>query len=193
MTGDEIGRLLYLVLLLAALIGWRMARGRLNLGRMGQQMAAWVLIFFITIAAIGLWDDVRGTLLPQQSVFGEVGRIELPRAPDGHYYVTLEINGTPTRFVVDTGASAMVLTARDAQNAGLATEDLVFLSTAMTANGRVETAPVTLDSVALGPVVDRGLPAYVNGGEMATSLLGMSYLDRFARVEIANGQMILQR
>jgi aspartyl protease family protein len=160
---------------------------------MAQQMAAWVLIFFVTIAAIGLWDDVRRTLLPQQSVFGDEGRVALPRAPDGHYYVTLEVNGTPTRFVVDTGASAMVLTAQDAAEAGLATEDLVFLSTAMTANGTVQTAPVTLDSVALGPVIDRGLPAYVNGGEMTTSLLGMSYLDRFARVEIANGQMILQR
>ncbi|WP_418593745.1 retropepsin-like aspartic protease family protein [Ponticoccus sp. (in: a-proteobacteria)] len=193
MSGDQIGNLIYLSVLGAALLTWLLVRGRLNLNKMAQHMAAWVLIFFGTIAAIGLWEDVRSTVLPRQSVFGEEGRIELPRAEDGHYYISLEVNGTPTRFVVDTGASAVVLTARDAQRAGLATGDLVFLSSAMTANGSVRTAPVTLDSLALGPIVDRRMPAYVNGGEMETSLLGMTYLDRFARVEIANGRMILQR
>lgn len=193
MSGGQIGNLIYLSVLGAALLTWLLVRGRLNLNKMAQHMAAWALIFFGTVAAIGLWEDVRSTVLPRQSVFGEEGRIELPRAEDGHYYITLEVNGTPTRFVVDTGASAVVLTAQDAQRAGLATGDLVFLSSAMTANGSVRTAPVTLDSVALGPIIDSRMPAYVNGGEMDTSLLGMTYLDRFARVEIANGRMILQR
>lgn len=193
MSEDQIGHLIYLTVLGAALLTFFLVKGKLNLNKMAQQMAAWVLIFFATIAAIGLWEDVRSTVLPRQSVFGEEGRIELPRAEDGHYYVTLDVNGTSTRFVVDTGASSMVLTAQDAQRVGLRTEDLVFLSSAMTANGSVQTAPVTLDSVALGPIVDNRMPAYVNGGEMDTSLLGMTYLDRFARVEIANGRMVLHR
>ncbi|ETA52056.1 retropepsin-like aspartic protease family protein [Ponticoccus alexandrii] len=193
MSGDQIGNLIYLSVLGAALLTWLLVRGRLNLNKMAQHMAVWVLIFFGTVAAIGLWDDVRSTVLPRQSVFGEEGRIELPREQDGHYYITLDVNGAPTRFVVDTGASSMVLTRQDAQRAGLHPEDLVFLSTAMTANGSVQTAPVTLESVALGPIVDNRMPAYVNGGEMDTSLLGMTYLDRFARVEISNGRMVLQR
>ena len=117
------------------------------------------------------------------------GRIELPRAPDGHYYATLEVNGTPLRFVIDTGATSMVISQADAVRAGLRRDDLLFFSEAMTANGTVRTAPVSLDTVAIGPFVDRDVRAYVNGGEMDESLLGMSYLDRFDRLEITGGTM----
>lgn len=193
MNGDQLGHLIYLVLLGAVLISWLLIQGRTSLNKTFQHMAAWALIFLGTVAAIGLWQDVRDTVMPQQSVWGEEGRIELPRAPDGHYYVTLDVNGAPTRFVVDTGASSVVLTEEAARRAGIDTKELIYLSKAMTANGAVQTARVTLDSVALGPITDSRVPAYVNGGEMDTSLLGMTYLDRYSKLEISNGRLILQR
>lgn len=193
MTGDDIGSLIYLVLLGAVLFVWYVVQSRAGLGRTLQQAAAWGLIFLGTIAAVGLWGDIRQDVMPSQSVIAEDGRVELPQAPDGHYYVTLEVNGTPVRFMVDTGASGTVLTRRDAERAGLAEGDLVYYSEAMTANGPVRTAPVRLDSVALGPFVDANVPAYVNEGEMAQSLLGMSYLQRFDRLEITRGQLVLER
>jgi aspartyl protease family protein len=52
---------------------------------------------------------------------------------------------------------------------------------------------VVLDRVALGPIEDRNLRASVNGGQMEQSLLGMAYLDRFDRIEIANDRLILTR
>jgi aspartyl protease family protein len=57
----------------------------------------------------------------------------------------------------------------------------------------VSTARVRLDEVRLGPIADRSVPAVVNGGEMDGSLLGMSYLDRFAEVRISDGELVLQR
>jgi len=164
-----------------------------KLGRKLQYLAAWGLIFLGVIAAVGLWGDIRQTVMPRQAVFADEGRVELPRAPDGHYYVSLEINGVPTRFVVDTGATGMVLTRKDAERAGLEAGDLVFQGQASTANGLVQTAPVRLKQVALGPFTDRNLRAYVNQGEMKTSLLGMSYLQRFSRLEIADGKLVLER
>ncbi|WP_353471987.1 TIGR02281 family clan AA aspartic protease [Salipiger sp. H15] len=193
MSEIDFGQLTYLGLLLAALVLWMFVRHRGQVVRKLQQLAAWGLIFLGTIAAIGLWDDIRHTVAPQQSVFAEQGRIELPRASDGHYYMTLQINGTPVRFVVDTGATGMVLTQEDAERVGLTGEDLAFHSRARTANGAVETAPVRLDRVALGGFEDRNLPAFVNGGEMDNSLLGMSYLQRFDRLEISGGKMVLER
>ena len=96
------------------------------------------------------------------------------------YHLTLVINGVPVHTIVDTGASDLVLTRTDAERVGLLLNELIFAGRANTANGRVETAHVKLDKVSLGPIEDRLVPALVNGGEMNRSLLGMSYLSRFA-------------
>ncbi len=193
MSSLELGNLAYLVLLGAVLVFWLFVQNRQTLGKTAQTAAAWGLIFLGTIAAVGLWDDIRQTVAPQQAVFADAGRIELPRAPDGHYYVTLDLNGAPVRFVVDTGASSIVLTRADARAAGLDMQGLSFLSQAMTANGPVQTAPVEIARLNLGPFSDTGVRAYVNDGEMEQSLLGMTYLQRFDRLEISGGKMILER
>ena len=193
MTGHEYGRLAYLGLLALALVLWFFFRDRTRLGLKLQYLGVWALILLGAIAAVGLWGDIRQTVMPQQAVFAEDGRVALPRAPDGHYYVSLDLNGVPTRFVVDTGATGMVLSRNDAERAGLTPDQLIFRGQANTANGMVRTAPVWLDSVGLGPFTDRNVRAYVNEGEMRTSLLGMSYLQRFDRLEISNGQLILER
>jgi aspartyl protease family protein len=192
-TQLDFGTLAYLGLLAVVLVFWMFVQNREKLGRKLQYLAAWGLIFLGVIAAVGLWGDIRQTVMPRQAVFADESRVELPRAPDGHYYVSLEINGVPTRFVVDTGATGMVLTRKDAERAGLEAGDLVFQGQASTANGLVQTAPVRLKQVALGPFTDRNLRAYVNQGEMKTSLLGMSYLQRFSRLEIADGKLVLER
>ena len=193
MTGDQIASLAYLGLLGGALAMWFVITDRARLGQNMRNLALWGLIFLGVIAAVGLWDDIRATVAPQQAVFAQEGRIELPRGPDGHYYATVDVNGTPTRFVVDTGASMLVLTRDDARRAGIDPDDLSYFSEAMTANGAVATAPVTLDSVSIGPFADRHVRAFVNGGEMSQSLLGMSYLQQFSRVEIADNRMVLER
>lgn len=194
MTSDQIGNLVYLLVLGGALAFWGFWETRNSLGTKIKQLGAWALIFVAVMAAIGLWSDIRDrSLMPRQAVFAEDNRVELPRQPDGHYLATLTLNGVPVTFVVDTGASGIVLTREDAARAGLDPEALAFVSQAMTANGSVRTAPVWLEQVVLGPFEDRDLPAFVNAGEMDRSLLGMSYLQRFARLEISNGRLILER
>ncbi|MFW5642135.1 MAG: retropepsin-like aspartic protease family protein [Roseicyclus sp.] len=193
LTGDQIGILIYLGLLVTVIGGWFVASQRARLGRVAQYAAIWGFIFLGAIVAAGLWSDIRQTVAPRQSVMMEGARIELPRAADGHYYATLEINGAPVRFVIDTRASEVVLSRRDAERAGIAPDRLIFSGRAFTANGMVETAPVTLDTVALGGVAETGVRAVVNAGEMSDSLLGMSYLQRFSRMEISGGRMVLER
>lgn len=117
MTDIDPGQLIYLLLLLVAVGGWFVTQGRGNLGKLSQQAMVWGLIFVGVIAAVGLWGDIRNSIAPRQSVIAEAGRIELPRAQDGHYYVQAEVNGVPVNFVVDTGASAVVLTLQDAVRA----------------------------------------------------------------------------
>lgn len=191
MDGDMIARLGYMGLLLVAVGGYVVLEFR---GRMGQALrnaAAWGLIIIGLMAGYGLWEDLRRDVLPRQSVEA-TGEIRLPRAADGHYYLTLDVGGTPVNFMADTGASQVVLSLDDAQRLGIAPENLAFIGEARTANGTVRTAQVSLDDVSLGPHRDARVGAVVNEGDLDISLLGMSYLGRY-RIEIADGEMILRR
>ncbi|EDM71289.1 hypothetical protein RAZWK3B_13749 [Roseobacter sp. AzwK-3b] len=193
MTDFDYARLIYLVLLGGAILMWFFAQNRASFGKLTQQALVWGLIFLGVIAAVGLWDDIRQTVRPTQTILAQDNRIELPRAPDGHYYLTAEINGTPVRFVVDTGASQIVLTRSDAARAGIDTAALAYIGRANTANGTVRTAPVRLDSIAIGPIRDTRVRAVVNEGAMDHSLLGMEYLQTFSSVEIGGGKLVLTR
>lgn len=191
MNGDDLGRLIYLMILLVAVGGWVMVEYRTRVGFALRTAMAWGMIFLGIMAGYGLWQDIRHDIMPRQMVT-EDGKIEVPRAEDGHYYLTLDIGGQDVRFLVDTGASSVVLTQADAKTLGFAPEDLAYVGTAQTANGMVRTARITLPEVGLGPFTDTRLPAWVNQGDLDTSLLGMDYLGRF-RIGIERGTMVLSR
>ncbi len=193
MNSDDVARLAYLGILGAVLVGWFITQNRQSLGRLAQQAVAWGLIFLGVIAAIGLWGDIRQTIRPQQSTMRADNSVNLPRAPDGHFYLTLMINDVAVDFLVDTGASQMVLTQDDAEKVGLNPADLAFTGRATTANGEVRTAPVRLAQVSLGKITDHNVRAWVNAGEMEQSLLGMSYLQRWSKIEITSQGLRLTR
>lgn len=193
MDGFDTGRLIYLIILGLMVCTWFFAQNRLSTNKLLQQVAVWALIFLGAIAAFGLWEDIRQTVRPQQAVFADQGKVVVPRSPDGHYYIAAQINGAPVNFVLDTGATMLVLTRADATAAGLDPEALNYTSRAMTANGEVRTAPVRLETLTLGPATDTNIPAVVNSGEMSQSLMGMTYLQRWGKIEIAGGELTLTR
>lgn len=191
MDGSETARLVYLVVLLTVVGGYFLIENRHRMGKVAQQAAIWGLIFLGVVAGVGLWDDVTRQVAPRESVMAD-GRVEIPVAPDGHYYVTALVNGEKLRFVVDTGASDIVLTADDARRLGFDPDTLAFAGRAQTANGLVRTAPVTLDEITLAGFRDTRVPAVVNAGDLDTSLLGMRYLSRY-RITLAGDRMTLAR
>ncbi|WP_147104667.1 TIGR02281 family clan AA aspartic protease [Tateyamaria sp. syn59] len=193
MSGDSIAQLIYLGTFALVLGGGFLLSTKLKLSQTLQMAAIWALIFIGAIGVVGLWDDIQDDLLANQTRFDDSGTIIIPRSSDGHYYLTLDINGQPTDFIVDTGATDIVLNLADAEAAGLDPANLTFLGRAATANGEVRTAPVRLDTVAIGPHEDSNVPAVVNNGELWQSLLGMGYLQRWGRIEIAGGEMTLSR
>ena len=191
MSDDGTARLIYLGLLLMAVLGWGLVEYR---GRMGQALRvclAWGMIFIGLMAGYGLWNDVKNSATPRQTI-GASGELVVPRSPDGHYYLTLTINGTDVDFVADTGATNLVLTPDDAAEVGINPGDLNFMHSAETANGTVNIARTTLNSVVLGPFSDSDVTAWVNEAAMEESLLGMDYLGMF-EIQIADGKMVLRR
>lgn len=191
MDGETLARVGYLAIILVALGGWVLVEFRQRMGQALRMAMAWGLIFVGVMAGYGLWSDIRQDILPMQEVAAD-GTVEVPQAEDGHYYLTLTINGTEVPFMVDTGASGMVLAGVDADRLGIDPESLMFLGQASTANGVVRTARVTLPEVELGPFRNRDFRAYVTEGELEQSLLGMDYLGQF-RMEFAGGKLILRQ
>lgn len=191
MDAETLARIGYLAIILVALGGWVLVEFRQRLGQALRMAMAWGLIFVGVMAGYGLWSDISRDAMPRQ-MLTDAGEIEVPRAPDGHYYLQLAINGTPLTLMVDTGASGLVLSLDDAARLGIEAGSLRFLGEAMTANGVVRTAQVTLPVIELGPFRTENFRAYVNEGAMDGSLLGMDYLDQF-RMEFAGERLILRQ
>jgi len=114
------------------------------------------------------------------------------KGPDGHYWANAEINGRWVRFLVDTGASAVALTAADAQRLGLDLTALDYERPVVTASGQTKAALVTLDHVAIAGAKVDDVQALVVREGLNTSLLGMSYLGRLSRFEATRTALILR-
>lgn len=195
MTGDDTASLIYLSLFGLVIGVSYLIANRHRMGQVMQQAAIWFFIFVGAVVVIGNWDRVTQAALPTQSYVETDGGavIDVPQRRDGHYYVRMDLDGAPVTFVVDTGASDLVLSRNDARAAGIDPDGLRYAGTAYTANGTVRTAQVRLDRVTLGDLVDRDVPAVVTDGDLQISLLGMSYLQKFGRIEIADGRLRLIR
>ena len=191
MDGFDTPQLIYLALLLAVIAGYFLIENRNRLGKTAQAAAIWGLIFLGAVAVAGLWGDIRHGAVPSEAVI-HGDSLEVPVARDGHFYLTAEVNGTKVLFAVDTGATDIVLTQRDAERVGLDPKRLNYFGIAMTANGEVRTAPVRLGTLTLGGMTDTDVPAVVNAGELDTSLLGMRYLSRH-EVTFTRDRLILRR
>jgi clan AA aspartic protease (TIGR02281 family) len=112
--------------------------------------------------------------------------------PGGHFLLKAVVNGVPINFMVDTGASHVVLTIPDARRIGFTANDLEFTQEFESANGTVRAAPVKLRELRIGQFTVYGLEASVNGGPLPISLLGMSFLQRLRSYEVADGRLILR-
>ncbi len=108
----------------------------------------------------------------------------------GHFSLTATVNGAPTRFVVDTGASLVALTLDDARAAGIGRSELSFNQLSQTANGRVRFAPVMLREVRIEPLSIENVPAAVIEN-LDQSLLGMSFLKRLKGFEMREGALTI--
>jgi aspartyl protease family protein len=119
------------------------------------------------------------------------GGLTLHRQWDGHFYADTQINGASIRMLVDTGATSIALSRDDARRAGVGISIGMPTVVGRGASGDVKGEYVTLDRVSLGGESAQGVSAIVlDGGEK--SLLGQSFLSKFASVEIKGETMVLQ-
>lgn len=163
-----------------------------------RQAAIWLAIILGLVGLYSFKNDAAyigerfmGALSPTQGVAHDDGTLSFDAGPDGHFRIQARVNGGRVTFMVDTGASDVVLAPDDARRIGIDPATLVFDQFAETANGTVSGAAIQLDSLVVGSIEMNRLPATVNGADMSESLLGMEFLNRLHGWRVENGVLTL--
>ena len=118
-------------------------------------------------------------------------RIVLTADGQGHFMPPGQINGKAVQFMVDTGATNVILSESDARRINLPFEQGQRVRVS-TANGMVVGHLLQLDSVRVGEVQAYGVAAVVLPQPMPYVLLGNSFLNRF-QMQRTNDQLTLER
>ncbi len=191
--------------MLTALLAF-VAVGAFGRGAFGQSLRnafIWLSILVLLIAGYTYrneleWIGRRMTaeLIPGAAIVERAGadgeQVVISRGWGGHFGVRAEINLVRIPMMVDTGASLVTLTTDDARAAGIAIDDLRYSVPVATANGTGRAAPVVLDSIVVGSIERRRVPALVaQPGMLEGSLLGMSFIDTLGSFSISGDRLIL--
>jgi len=136
---------------------------------------------------------VVAVFVPSYGYSASPDAITYSAASDGHFWVDARADGVGFRFMVDTGASAVVFGREDARRLGIDPASLRYDRTVQTANGTTKAAAIRLRELAIGPIVVTDVPALINAGKLSSPLLGMRALERLSAVEIRNGKLTLRR
>lgn len=122
---------------------------------------------------------------------GEARETLLKRRSDGHFYVDAEVNGELVNFVIDTGATDVVLPVDTARRLNIPFSESEFVVIGRGASGPVRGKVIKLDKVSVDGKEVRNIDAAIAEG-LDQPLLGQAYLSRISSVEMSKDHMRLQ-
>lgn len=197
---EDFARLTALLALVMLIAGSAVSRADGGIRRAVGQLATWAMIFLAIVVVYAyryeidvVADRVLGELRPGRAAVTTEGDVSVRRAMDGSFVVEGEADGERLRFIFDTGASVVVVTADAARRLGYREGDLNYRVPVMTANGRTLAAPITIDSLRIGTIEARNVRALVARPDaLPENLLGMSFLDRLESYEVRRDQLIMR-
>lgn len=199
LSADDFGSLAYKVALLVFLAAALSTLFRERFMHAVTAALLWVVVGLVLVIGYSyrfelnnVADRVAAELIPGH-VISHGRSVEVARTNGGDFFIAAQINGTKVPMVLDTGASSVVLTHDDAKAAGLPLDLLNYSVGIDTANGRTRAAPVTLDRVTIGGLEERSVEALVvQPGQLRTSLLGMSFLNRLQSWQVSGDRLLLR-
>ena len=147
--------------------------------RMGQGM---LWIFWLLILGGGTWlfsalseSRERAERTPAAQIYDEIIEVRLTRGRGGHYMADGLIDGRPATFLLDTGATSVVVPAEQAAGLGLERGQRIEIRTA---SGRDHAWLTRIDRLEIGPLILHDVEGAIAPGLEDTVLLGMSALGR---------------
>jgi aspartyl protease family protein len=195
---NDFGSLSYKLLILVFLASAALTLFRERFTQALTAALLWVVVGLVLVISYSyryelnnVANRVMAELIPGHVV--SHGRtVEVARTNSGDFDISARINGVRVPMVLDTGASSVVLTPQDAKAAGLPLEVLNYTVSIDTANGRTRAAQVTLDRLAVGGLEERSVEALiVQPGQLRTSLLGMSFLNRLQSWQVSGDRLVM--
>ncbi|OFW80678.1 MAG: hypothetical protein A2887_03320 [Alphaproteobacteria bacterium RIFCSPLOWO2_01_FULL_40_26] len=196
--GGDWQSFIYLTLLLVILFASLFSRRDVKFGKILKYLAIWSAIGLVAIIFYSYrfeFSDFKARILgeinPTSARIGEDGEITINLAQDGHFYIDVRVNGVPVRFMIDTGASDIVISVQEARRIGIDTKKLIFNKAYQTANGMSFGASIMLNEIEIGNIKFRNVSASVNNADMGMSLLGMSFLRQFKKYEFYRDKLVL--
>lgn len=182
--------------LIAAYFAWRMYRR----GQPSHIAWIWAATALIIAGATGYQqrDDLYALVVLDQDTGAAAtsslrNEVMLMRAWDGHFRAVAEMDGQPVGLLVDTGASIVLIRYDDAKRIGFKDYELNFTTPVTTASGRSFVAPVTFDRIVIGGIVVTDVKgAVAQPGELHTSLLGMSYIEKLHEAVFRSDRLLLR-
>ena len=198
LSTDDFGSLAYKLAILVFLGAAVLTMFRERFSQAVTAALLWVVVGLVLVIGYSyryelgnIADRVMSELIPGH-VISHGRTVEVARTNAGDFDISARINGIRVPMVLDTGASSVVLTQQDAKAAGLPLEILNYTVSIDTANGRTRAAQVTLDRLAVGGLEERSVEALiVQPGQLRTSLLGMSFLNRLQSWQVSGDRLIM--
>jgi len=196
---DDQARLVQYSIMLAAVASGVVYSRRLTTRETFRNIAIWAGIAVVLVLGYTFYDrikdaagDAQTALVPSYPAEVDANTMVFSENRDGDFSVIGSVNGQKVEFMVDTGTSDIVLSPADAERAGIDVSSLHFVRGFETANGIGSGAPVTLNTLEIGPVKLFNVPVSVNGTKMRNSLLGMAFLKRMKSFEMKGQKLYLR-
>ena len=134
---------------------------------------------------------LRSAVIPGYPLESGSHEMVLSEGEGGSYFVYGDVNGTRVRFLIDTGASDIVLSPSDADRIGIDRSSLDFGGRYETANGIGHGAHFVVDRLAVGNILMSDIPVSINQAGMSSSLLGMTFLRRLKSFRFSQHKLYL--
>jgi aspartyl protease family protein len=170
-----------------------------NLKRTARNVLIWVAaggVLVIGFSFRGELTDLalrlRSGLVPSYPVQTGSHEMTVLAGEGGSFQIYGTVNGKQIRFLIDTGASEIVLSPADARRLGVHFELLNFDRPFGSANGIGHGAAMNVQDLSVGPIHFSNVPVSINGAEMSSSLLGMTFLRRLKSYSFSGDKLVLR-
>jgi len=196
-SSQELAQIIFiLILIVVTVMGF--SNRKIALNQILKYLIIWIGIALVAIIIYALRfnvsdikDQVTTDLFPSRAINKENRQLAISIAQDNHFYIILKINNKEVKFMIDTGASEVIIDKNLAREIGVDLQNLYYDKIFNTANGQVYGASINFEEVDISGVKFRNISASITESDLPVPLLGMSFLKKFKKYEFYQDKLIL--
>jgi aspartyl protease family protein len=194
---QEWSNIIYVIILIVLLI-MGFSNKELSLKKFFEYAGLWIIIALVALILYSyrfeffeVKDRVLSDLFPSKAINKNHQQLTINVSQDGHYYLSIKIKNLPVRFMIDTGASEVVIDKNLAIKLGYDLKNINYNKVFQTANGETYGASIYFDEVDVSGIKFYNIQGSITDSRLATPLLGMTFLKKFYKYEFYRNKLIL--